>query len=457
SFVRAGDFSGVLAEKVRWMSWLHARSLNGVLADEMGLGKTLQTIAFIAHLREISPSSPPRCLIVVPLSVLDNWMSEFKRFAPSIAVMRYVGPASERKGFQQTYSDSLLGPQFEVLLTTYEMCNAEIHWLRKRSWGLMVVDEGHRLKNPDALLYMNLETLDCNTKLLLTGTPVQNNIKELHALLRFLNPTIFRGTPTQFAAWFDPKADDTAYSRLHEIIRPFLLRRTKSQVLGSLPPIKEAVLFIDLTPLQANLYKSILAKDLSIFSKRQKTGLQNILMQLRKCCLHPYLFPGVEPEPYEAGEHLVTVSGKLALLDRILGLMKERGHRVLLFSQFTSVLDILQDYLTQRDYTHERLDGSIRRDERTAAVDAFQGSDTFVFLLSTRAGGVGLNLTAADVVVFFDSDFNPTLDQQAAARAHRIGQSKKVRVIRLLARATVEEVLWRRANRKLAIQRGVLR
>ncbi|XP_011930835.1 PREDICTED: chromodomain-helicase-DNA-binding protein 1-like isoform X7 [Cercocebus atys] len=213
-----------------------------------------------------------------------------------------------------------------------------------------------------------------------------------------------------------------------------------------------------MSALQKKYYKAILMKDLDAFENEtaKKVKLQNILSQLRKCVDHPYLFDGVEPEPFEVGDHLIEASGKLYLLDKLLAFLYSGGHRVLLFSQMTQMLDILQDYMDYRGYSYERVDGSVRGEERHLAIKNFGQQPIFVFLLSTRAGGVGMNLTAADTVIFVDSDFNPQNDLQAAARAHRIGQNKSVKVIRLIGRDTVEEIVSRKAASKLQLTNMII-
>ncbi|KAG2456634.1 CHD1L protein, partial [Polypterus senegalus] len=245
---------------------------------------------------------------------------------------------------------------------------------------------------------------------------------------------------------------------LHSLLQPFLLRRVKAEVAADLPKKTELVIYHGMSALQKKYYKAFLMKDLDVFDHDggSKARLLNILIQLRKCVNHPYLFDGVEPEPFEMGEHLVEASGKLHLLDKILGFLKDCGHRVLLFSQMTRMLDILQDYMEYRDYSYERLDGSVRGEERHLAIKNFSSKDVFVFLLSTKAGGVGMNLTAADTVIFVDSDFNPQNDLQAAARAHRIGQNRPVKIIRLIGRDTVEEIVYRRATSKLKLTNTVI-
>ncbi|XP_006861381.1 PREDICTED: chromodomain-helicase-DNA-binding protein 1-like isoform X3 [Chrysochloris asiatica] len=247
-------------------------------------------------------------------------------------------------------------------------------------------------------------------------------------------------------------------SELHKLLQPFLLRRVKSEVATELPKKTEVVIYHGMSALQKKYYKAILMKDLDAFENEmaKKVKLQNVLSQLRKCVDHPYLFDGVEPEPFEIGDHLIEASGKLYLLDKLLAFLYSRGHRVLLFSQMTQMLDILQDYMDYRGYSYERVDGSVRGEERHLAIKNFGQQPIFLFLLSTRAGGVGMNLTAADTVIFVDSDFNPQNDLQAAARAHRIGQNKSVKVIRLIARDTVEEIVYRKAASKLQLTNMII-
>nr|KAF6412975.1 chromodomain helicase DNA binding protein 1 like [Molossus molossus] len=247
-------------------------------------------------------------------------------------------------------------------------------------------------------------------------------------------------------------------SELHRLLQPFLLRRVKSEVAAELPRKTEVVIYHGMSALQKKYYKAILMKDLDAFENEmaKKVKLQNVLSQLRKCVDHPYLFDGVEPEPFEIGDHLIEASGKLHLLDKLLAYLYSRGHRVLLFSQMTHMLDILQDYMDYRGYSYERVDGSVRGEERHLAIKNFGQQPIFIFLLSTRAGGVGMNLTAADTVIFVDSDFNPQNDLQAASRAHRIGQNKSVKVIRLIGRDTVEEIVCRKAATKLQLTSAIM-
>ncbi|XP_015731810.2 chromodomain-helicase-DNA-binding protein 1-like isoform X4 [Coturnix japonica] len=302
--------------------------------------------------------------------------------------------------------------------------------------------------------------LSVGFSLLLTGTPIQNSLQELYSLLSFIEPDIFpRKHVKEFVEYYQAVEKESEPAKeLHNLLQPFLLRRVKSEVTADLPKKVEVVLYHGMSALQRKYYKAILTKDLDAFEggTGRKVTLQNVLIQLRKCVAHPYLFNGVEPEPFEIGDHIIEASGKLCLLDKLLSFLYDGGHRVLLFSQMTKLLDILQDYMDYRGYSYERLDGSVRGEERHLAIKNFGQQPIFVFLLSTRAGGVGMNLTAADTVIFTDSDFNPQNDLQAIARAHRIGQHKPVKIIRLIGRDTVEEIIYRRAASKLRLTNAIV-
>jgi SWI/SNF-related matrix-associated actin-dependent regulator of chromatin subfamily A member 5 len=303
---------------------------------------------------------------------------------------------------------------------------------------------------------------------------LQNNLHELWALLNFLLPDVFSSS-SDFDSWFDLKAKSSdeksaaesqkeVVEKLHKILRPFLLRRLKSEVEKALPPKKEIKLYVGMSQMQKEWYQKILLKDIeaingmSLGKRDGKLRLLNVVMQLRKCCNHPYLFDGAEPQPFVTGDHLVLNAGKLALLDKLLPKLFRNGSRVLLFSQMTRLLDILEDYLHYRGYSYCRIDGSTAAEDRESAIERFNspGSSVFVFLLSTRAGGLGLNLATADVVVLYDSDWNPQMDLQAQDRAHRIGQTKPVSVYRLVTQGSLEEKIVERAEAKLQLDALVI-
>ncbi|XP_044054660.1 chromodomain-helicase-DNA-binding protein 1-like isoform X3 [Siniperca chuatsi] len=421
----------------------------------MGLGKTCQTISLLVYMSGALGRKGP-FLVLSPLSVMENWRKELECFAPCLTVLCYKGD-KERRAELQRETDA---QDFHVLLTTYELCLKDASFLRRWKWKVLVVDEAHRLKNQNSLLHKTLTQFLVGFRVLLTGTPIQNNLQELYSLLSFIQPSIFTADETDdfVNSYSDVQSQPALAAELQSVLEPFLLRRVKSEVAVDLPKKTELVVYHGMSALQKKYYKAILMKDLEAFGNEQgnKNQLLNILMNLRKCVDHPYLFDGVEPEPFEMGEHLVEASGKLCLLDSMLTYLHKGGHRILLFSQMTRMLDILQDYMEYRGYSYERLDGSVRGEERNLAVKNFSNKEIFVFLLSTKAGGVGLNLTAADTVIFMDSDFNPQNDLQAAARCHRIGQNRPVKVIRLLARDTVEEIMYSRAVSKLHLTNTVI-
>ncbi|MED6283658.1 Chromodomain-helicase-DNA-binding protein 1-like [Characodon lateralis] len=440
---------------VQWLTQCLNDQQGCILGDEMGLGKTCQTISLLVYMSGALGKKGP-FLVLSPLSVMENWRKELESFAPSLTVLCYKGDKERRAEIQRERTTN----DFHVLLTTYELCLKDESFLKRWRWKVLVVDEAHRLKNQKSLLHQTLTQFSVGFRLLLTGTPIQNNLQELYSLLSFIQPSIFtpEGSDNFVNSYSNVQSQPALASELQSILEPFLLRRVKSEVALDLPTKTELVVYHGMSALQKKYYKAILTRDYEAFVNEQgsKNRLLNILMNLRKCVDHPYLFDGVEPEPFQIGEHLVEASGKLCLLDNILAFLHKGGHRVLLFSQMKRMLDILQDYMEYRGYSYERLDGSVRGEERNLAVKNFSSKDIFVFLLSTKAGGVGLNLTAADTAIFVDTDFNPQNDLQAAARCHRIGQNRPVKVIRLLARDTVEEIMYSRAVSKLQLTNTVI-
>ena len=410
-------------------------------------------------------------LVIVPLSTLSNWVNEFRRWCPSATVIVYKGTPAQRKGL---FKSAVRVGHFNVLLTTYEYIIKDKSSLKRIQWQYAIVDEGHRMKNAQSKFAVTLGTQYTTLhRVLLTGTPLQNSLPELWALLNFLLPTIFNSVET-FDQWFnkpfaqfgssgtgDNSNNDKAseevvnteerlliIQRLHELLRPFMLRRIKSDVLDQLPDKVEKVLKCDLSSWQKELYKQISYSVLKDGTKKSKRGLNNVVMQLRKVCNHPYMFT---PEGYYITEDIIRTSGKVELLDRMLPRLKAAGHRVLMFFQMTAAMTILEDYFKYRNFLTLRLDGSTTGEERERRMELFNSPDSpyFIFLLSTRAGGLGLNLVSADTVIIFDSDWNPMMDLQAQDRAHRIGQKKVVSVFRLVTNSPVEEKILSRASEKL--------
>ena len=414
------------------------------------LGKTIQTISLIAYLIEAKQILGPY-LVIVPLSTLSNWVNEFAKWLPAAIVVCYKGTPQQRK---QLYRDEVADGHFNVLLTTYEFVIRDKGSLKKIAWQYAIVDEGHRMKNNQSKFAVTLGTqYHTRRRVLLTGTPLQNNLPELWALLNFLLPAIFNSAET-FDQWYDiflvrgilsvnilfcilnsssivvhrfnkpfssfgktsavENGDDSSNEllsneermliihRLHELLRPFMLRRIKSEVLDQLPEKVEKVLRCELSSWQKELYKQISHKIAGeAATKNFNRGLNNVVMQLRKVCNHPLLF---SQDGYHINDDIIRASGKVELLDRMLPKLKAAGHRVLMFTQMTKMMPILEDYFAYRGFSSLRLDGSTTADEREKRMYMFNAPDSpyFIFLLSTRAGGLGLNLATADTVIIFD-------------------------------------------------------
>ncbi|KAL7745982.1 putative ATPase [Sorochytrium milnesiophthora] len=532
---------------IRWIDTLYSNGLNGILGDEMGLGKTVQTIGFLSRLRAFKAWG--YFLVVAPLSTIDNWRNEFIKFAPSIPTVLYHGSQVERLELQKDIrKQEKKGDRFTrpVIITSYEIVTRDAHFFQTIPDGFkfMVVDEGHRLKNRNCQLIRTLKSFRSENRILLTGTPLQNDLSELWSLLNFLIPEIFDDVD-RFLAWFDFSVSGTALnkqqilmqeeqealvSKMHAILQPFMLRRVKADVTLDLPQKKEFVVYTRLTAQQIALYEAIKqnrligylhtlhgledeskapAKPLdkkarrtvvssyeeltndqffdaleesphklselydiseaaakrNIGNTKVRTSVNNKIMNLRKACMHPYMFPHPErttsskdptaiPPPTET---LVRSSGKMLLLDQLLHALFAQNHKVLIFSQMTTMLDILEDYMVLRDWSYCRLDGSMAQVDRREAIQVFNEDPMYrVFLLSTRAGGLGINLTAADTVIIFDSDWNPQQDLQAQDRVHRIGQTKPVLVLRLISENSVEEIVFDRAQAKRQLEKMVI-
>lgn len=573
-------------EGLEWLTSLYENGLNGILADEMGLGKTIQTISFIAFLREKGINGP--FLIAAPLSTTSNWVAEFAKWTPDIPVVLYHGSKEERENIRKKQLRNPGSTGFPVICTSYEICMNDRKHLQHFGWKFIIIDEGHRIKNLNCRLIRELQSYQSANRLLITGTPLQNNLSELWSLLHFLMPSIFDKLES-FEAWFDFSAlkekggheqilseerKKSLVTSLHAILKPFLLRRVKADVETSLPKKREYVLYAPLTQTQRELYQEILegngraylenkvvetlsgaatptstrsssrkrktADEESTPNKSAKTSrastpaktngvgprsrkakksqtyeeisdtqyfkqldenpsspasadpedddeeeeeedteraktlaiakreiankkLQNPVMQLRQCCNSPhnFFYPFDLDSQTPVDETLITESGKMLLLDRLLPELLAKNHKVLIFSQFKSQLDLLETYCEYRRWPCSRIDGSIPQSERQEQILAFNKpeSENNVFLLSTRAGGQGINLAAADTVLLFDSDWNPQQDLQAQDRAHRIGQTRPVIVYRFATKGTVEQMLLEKADskrrlEKLVIQKG---
>ncbi|KAI9882186.1 MAG: hypothetical protein M1823_006069 [Watsoniomyces obsoletus] len=461
---------------LEWMLSLYNNNLNGILADEMGLGKTIQTISLVTYLIERKQQQGP-FLVIVPLSTLTNWNIEFEKWAPSVHRVVYRGTPAARKAQQQ----ELRRGDFQVLLTTYEFIIKDRPVLSKIKWTHMIVDEGHRMKNSQSKLSNTLtQHYTTRYRLILTGTPLQNNLPELWALLNFVLPHIFKSVKS-FDEWFNTPFANTGTQdkvelneeeqlliirRLHKVLRPFLLRRLKKDVEKDLPEKQERVIKCVFSALQAKLYKQMMTDQRIVVGdgkggKVGVRGLSNMLMQLRKLCNHPYVFPEVEDQinpQHRIDDSIWRTAGKFELLDRILPKFQATNHRVLMFFQMTNIMNIMEDYMRLRNIQYLRLDGTTKADDRSELLRLFNAPDSpyFCFLLSTRAGGLGLNLQTADTVIIFDSDWNPHQDLQAQDRAHRIGQKNEVRILRLISANSVEEKILERAQYKLDMDGKVI-
>jgi ATP-dependent helicase STH1/SNF2 len=459
-------------EGLRWMVSLYNNNLNGILADEMGLGKTIQTISLVTYLIEAKSNAGPY-LIIVPLSTLGNWVREFDKWAPSVVKVIYRGDAAMRRNI---YDMQMALGGYNVVLTTYEFVVRDQAVLAKTSWKYIIIDEGHRMKNANSKMAMTLGVrYRSQNRILLTGTPLQNNLTELWALLNFLLPSIFSSADT-FEQWFKKPFEQTTMgdaaeleeeetyliiNRLHQVLRPFLLRRLKTDVESQLPDKVETVIRCDMSVWQRVLYRQMQRK-ISVATGEDGGGngrrFNNLLMQLKKICNHPFIFYGAEEIAKLPEEMLIRSSGKFVLLAHMLAKLKRGNHRTLIFSQMTTALDYMEDFMCAIGVRYMRLDGNTKADDRQEMLNEFNAEDSpyFCFLLSTRAGGLGLNLQTADTVIIFDSDWNPMMDLQAQDRAHRIGQTKEVRVIRLISAGTVEVKILDQANRKLQVDAQVI-
>ncbi|KAF2283012.1 hypothetical protein GH714_043435 [Hevea brasiliensis] len=417
-------------EALNWLRKCWNKFKNVILADEMGLGKTVSACAFISSLYFEFKASLP-CLVLVPLSTMPNWLAEFALWAPNLNVVEYHGCAKARAIIRQyewhasdpnEMNKKTASYKFNVLLTTYEMVLADSSYLRGVPWEVLVVDEGHRLKN--------------------SGT----------SFVPFLS---------SFEEKFNDLTTAEKVDELKKLVAPHMLRRLKKDAMQNIPPKTERMVPVELTSIQAEYYRAMLTKNYQVLRNIGKGVAQqsmlNIVMQLRKICNHPYLIPGTEPDSGSVEflhEMRIKASAKLTLLHSMLKALYKEGHRVLIFSQMTKLLDILEDYLTIEfgPKTYDRVDGSVSVSDRQAAIARFnQDKSRFVFLLSTRSCGLGINLATADTVIIYDSDFNPHADIQAMNRAHRIGQSNRLLVYRLVVRASVEERILQLAKKKLML------
>ncbi|XP_018079797.1 chromodomain helicase DNA binding protein 4 L homeolog isoform X2 [Xenopus laevis] len=469
-------------EGLNWLRFSWAQGTDTILADEMGLGKTVQTAVFLYSLYKEGHSKGP-FLVSAPLSTIINWEREFEMWAPDMYVVTYVGDKDSRAvirenefsfegnairgGKKASRMKKEASVKFHVLLTSYELITIDTAVLGSIDWACLVVDEAHRLKNNQSKFFRVLNGYPLQHKLLLTGTPLQNNLEELFHLLNFLTPERFNNLEG-FLEEFADIAKEDQIKKLHDMLGPHMLRRLKADVFKNMPSKTELIVRVELSPMQKKYYKFILTRNFEALNTRgggNQVSLLNVVMDLKKCCNHPYLFPVAAmeapkmPNGMYDGSALIKGAGKLFLLQKMLRKLKDDGHRVLIFSQMTKMLDLLEDFMEHEGYKYERIDGGITGNMRQEAIDRFNapGAQQFCFLLSTRAGGLGINLATADTVVIYDSDWNPHNDIQAFSRAHRIGQNRKVMIYRFVTRASVEERITQVAKKKMMLTHLVVR
>ncbi|XP_026703417.1 SWI/SNF-related matrix-associated actin-dependent regulator of chromatin subfamily A containing DEAD/H box 1 isoform X1 [Athene cunicularia] len=497
---------------LNWLALLHKHGLNGILADEMGLGKTIQAIAFLAYLYQEGNMGPH--LIVVPASTLDNWIREVHLWCPELNVLFYYGSQEDRKHLRMDINNKVV--DFNVIVTTYNCAissSDDRGLFRRLKLNYAIFDEGHMLKNMSSVRYQHLMTINAKNRLLLTGTPVQNNLLELMSLLNFVMPHMFSSSTSEIRRMFSSKTKSAEEQSIYEkeriahakqIIKPFILRRVKDEVLKQLPPKKDLIELCAMSEKQEQLYCDLLNKlKKTINSNEKNSDMGNVMMQLRKMANHPLLHRQhytteklramsmlmlKEPTHCDANPDLIfedmTVmtdfelhllckqyshvsdfkldmdqildSGKFRALERILSDLKEKGDRVVLFSQFTMMLDILEVFLKHWQHRYIRLDGKTQISDRIHLIDQFNTDmGIFVFLLSTKAGGLGINLTSANVVILHDIDCNPYNDKQAEDRCHRVGQTREVKVIKLISKGTIEESMLKISQQKLKLEQDM--
>ena len=512
-----------------WLRILYENGINGILADEMGLGKTIQAIALICYLVERGVKGP--FMVVAPLTTMRNWQREFARFAPTINTIIYYGDKVERASLLKKIKSSGergFSNKCPVVITHYDLIRIDFRKIMHMKWSYLVMDEGHKAKCWRSHVNKCLNMFHCESRVILTGTPIQNNLSELWSVLNLLMPAIFTDRNI-FLNWFDVRAnmkeevvkrerEKPIIEMIQKIIRPFIMRRMKSGVSLNLPPKKEILVYCPLTRVQKKFYKALLNRTVMSMI-RDEYGIQDALetevgekvprasraninyremddnefmdiingfetlpfswtgetvaydkpdllpvyinvtaqrlnIHMRKVVNHPYLLA----HPYdqlESGraliisEDTVQLSGKMRILDQMLKNLIPKGHKMLIYSQWVRILDLIEDLMELREIEFERIDGKKSLSLREEAIDNFQtNTEVKCFLISTRAGGLGLNLIAADTVIIFDSDWNPHVDQQAQDRCHRIGQTLPVIVYRLVAAHTIDQRLVERAFTK---------
>ncbi len=430
-------------EGFKWLSTLANLGFGAILADDMGLGKTLQMIAFLLSRHEDGNAKPS--LVVCPASLVYNWISELTRFAPQLRCVAVVGPQNMRRNIV----DCARG--YDVLITSYELLKRDIDSYRRQSFSCQVLDEAQYIKNASTQSARCTKLIDAQVRFALTGTPIENRLSELWSIFDYLMPGLL-GSVEEFHERFEEPiaaGDSQASLRLQGMAGPFILRRLKSDVLKDLPEKSESVVYTVMDDEQRKLYDAV-AANLVRTLRRQMPGdfaqdrfaILAELTKLRQICCDPHILY----DNYESG------SGKLEAAIELVRTAVEGGHKVLLFSQFTSMLSVIGKRLEAEGLRYHELTGSTPKEQRARLVNSFQNDDVPVFLISLKAGGVGLNLTAADIVIHYDPWWNLAAQNQATDRAHRIGQTRSVSVMRLIAKDSIEEkiVALQESKRDLA-------
>ncbi|OHT06018.1 Type III restriction enzyme, res subunit family protein [Tritrichomonas foetus] len=441
-------------EGMSWLIHLYDHHVNAVLADETGVGKTLQIISFFAYLAEQRHISGPH-LVIMPKSVIQTWKDEFVKWFPTANTIVYVGKRKRRRNiFETTISRS----EFDVLLTTYSIIKEDKELIAEIPWRVIVIDEGHVLKNYKTLLYSAIfDALFSDFKIIATATPFQNQIDQFWSILSLVDPSQFCSVEI-FNSFFkelessnqDPERNDRVIKRLQDLIRPYFLRRNKEDIQSDIPDKLEITLKCSPVPLQ-----------LSVIDESLKTGIMNTSQKIhmaRKVSNSPLLFLKKNVFKTIPVQYILLRSPKMRLLDQILHKLILTGHRFLIYSQWTSMMDIISYYLDWREIQFLRIDGSVTTNDRMNRIKSFVQPDSTIqgMLLSTRSSAFGLNLQVADTVILFDSDYNPFVELQASARVHRLGQKNVVVVIRLMVNGTGEEKILRVSRKKFILGHQII-
>jgi SNF2 family DNA or RNA helicase len=465
-FLTGGVLHEYQLEGLNWLRFQHNKGTNAILADEMGLGKTVQVVSYAASLAKAARGDVHRpVLIVAPLSCIAWWVREFNRWAPFMDCLALTGRETSRAAFWSYEVFPCSGKRnknralFDVLVTSFEIARIDVSELKRLSWNVIAIDEGHRLKSSSSALLESLVQLETQHRVVITGTPLQNNLAELMNLMQFVDENVYRKLKISHQESDLKNPSSEQISLFQESLGPFLLRRMKADVRDAvkIPPKFEVIVPLDLSQKQRTSYKGVLQRSRSLLVNGKSNALSNIVMSLRNVCNHNFLIE--EPTSRQQTlEELLDSSSKLQFLDQFLPVLKESGRRILIFSQFVTMLDIISQYLNLKKISFGRIDGTVPSGQRQKYIDIFNlpASEQYVFLLSTRAGGLGLNLASADTVIMYDSDWNPHADLQALSRCHRIGQAKIVMIYRLVCKFSVEERIVMVGKKKLALEHAVV-